>query len=198
MFIEKISKTKKEEYIQNYIDEKNLELCPFTPLDKMDGEDKAYKKLEPDEQDKQYAKEYGYDKLFENLEKENIYIRFYHTADEDFIHRYSYQHAFIFVFGDNNVKIFEKHIGTRAYYCECCDSIKKYLKENLEKIKIDDRLEVNTEYVTTFMAENVKDIENYIDHIDGIYKTKKNNFVSKLDREKSKVLSKVMAVVFEK
>jgi len=192
MFIEKISKEKKEKYIQNYIDEINLENYPFTPLSKMHLEDEAYKKFEPSERDKQDAKEWGYDKLFEKLEKENIYIRFYETSGADMLHRYYYQHAFIFIFGDTDLKILKEYVGCRDFYYQCCATIKEYVKKNSDKLKIDDKLNVNKDYVTTFMAENVENIEEYIDYIKNHYKNAKSEYIKEIEKEEQNILNKMM------
>ena len=197
MFIEKISKAKKEEYIKNYVTYKNIDMFPCLTLQEIEEEDGAYKEIVLDDRDIEFAKTYGYDKYFENLEKENIFVRFYEYADEDIIHRYSFQRALIFIFGDTDVKIYDEHIGTRAYYSECCESVKVWLNKNLDKIKINDKLFVNKDYVTTFMAENVKDINEYINYIKSVYQKQRNKFLDKVKTEETIVLNKIKYEILE-
>lgn len=173
-FIEKISKDLKETYIDTYIDFVNQSKIPFLefadPRD-VEMEDSSFKPISTKYNGRDFLSEHKDGLFLKSLEDENVFVRFYYTNSKEDGERIYHDHALFFTFTDSTFKVHQADLYSNVSFPDLLKQAKYYYLKNMDKIKCQNEIEINKDYISTFIscALPKEDKYAYIDHIKKLF-----------------------------
>lgn len=171
MFIEKISKKEKINYIKNYVYKLNCSINPYYKNIAFKGQTDKFKKIYKNTGfsylDTQKLKEFNLDKVFKTYENDEIYVKFYNVLKDNKIEH----HAFIFKFNETSVKIENIVVASVFDPVAIVSNTKKYIEKNYKKLTAK-TTKIDKKYVLDFVAPNTEDVSLLTKYITVVYEKK--------------------------